>query len=148
MLLFRKMKPQGIRSINWTEEPLTQFVPDGEGFFAKIIAENHTLFLLFEEGRPIGMIVMEKDAVGQKPKCAAIRNLVILPEYRRRGLARMLMVIAAGEAVERQLWFMAGSVPETEDAQAFAKSVHMQPSEWFSDKYVLDLSDVEGMRHG
>ena len=148
MLKFRKMKPQDIANTDWTAEPLAALLPEGAAFFAQVLEKGDTLFVLFDDGKPVGLMEMERDPVGTKPQCAVVGTVVMLPEYRRQGLGRMLMALAAGEAVERGLWFIAGTVPETEAAQGFAKSIHMLPSEWFTDRFVLDLSDVEGLRHG
>ena len=57
-----------------------------------------------------------------------------------------LMALAAGEAAERKIWFLAGIVPP--EAAAFAAAMHMKQTEWFTDYLLLDLSDVEGMRYG
>lgn len=148
MLKFRKMKPQDIAGIDWQAEPLSALLPGAAAYFADVLANDATLFVLFDDGKLVGLLEMERDPVGEKPKCAVVGTVVILPAYRRQGLGRMLMTLAAGEAVERQLWFIAGTVPDTEEAQSFAKRIHLLPSEWFTDRYVLDLSDVEGLRHG
>jgi GNAT superfamily N-acetyltransferase len=91
---------------------------------------------------------MDAQTVGEKPRCAVIGWTVILPECRRHGLGRMLLTLAAGEAVERQIWFLAARVPQDEAALRFADAIHMKQTEWFDDLRVLDLSDVEGLRYG
>lgn len=148
MLRFHKMKQTELSQHNLAQEPLSALLPEGADYLAQKLAAGDTLFVMYDGEKPVGLLEMDAAPVGEKPKCARIGLVVLLPEYRRHGLGRMLMCLAAGEAVERQLWFLAGAVPETEEAQGFAKAIHMQQTEWFADLQVLDLSDVEGLRHG
>ena len=148
MLRFHKMKQTELSQHGWTQEPLSALLPEGADYLAQKLAAGDTLFVMYDGEKPVGLLEMDAAPVGEKPKCARVGLVVLLPEYRRHGLGRMLMCLAAGEAVERQLWFLAGAVPETEEAQGFAKAIHMQQTEWFPDLQVLDLSDVEGLRHG
>ena len=148
MLRFHKLKQADLTLNDWSAEPLSAFLPDGANFFEKSLRGGNTLFVLFDEQKPVGLLEMQAEPVGTKPKCAVVSCVLLLPEYRRHGLGRMLMCLAAGEAVERQLWFLAGIVPQTAEAEGFAKAIHMQQTPWFSDMQVLNLSDVEGLRHG
>ena len=148
MLRFHKMNQTDLSRSDWEQEPLAALLPDGKEYLMRRLAAGDTLFIMYDGEKPVGLLEMDAAPVGEKPKCARVGLVVLLPEYRRHGLGRMLMCLAAGEAVERQLWFLAGTVPETEEAEGFAKAIHMRKTEWFSDLHVLDLSDVEGLRHG
>ena len=148
MLRFRKLKESDLSKTDWSAEPLTALLPAGADYIPQHLAAGDTIFVIFEEGKPIGLLEMDAQTVGEKPRCAVIGYAVILPDCRRRGLGRMLMTLAAGEAVERQIWFLAGSVPQEETAQRFADAVHFRMTEWFETLRVLDLSDVEGLRYG
>ena len=148
MLRFHKMKQTELSQHDWTQEPLSALLPEGADYLAQKLDAGDTLFVMYDGEKPVGLLEMDAAPVGEKPKCARVGLVVLLPEYRRHGLGRMLMCLAAGEAVELQLWFLAGAVPETEEAQGFAKAIHMQQTEWFANLQVLDLSDVEGLRHG
>ena len=148
MLRFHKLKQADLTLTDWAAEPLSALLPDGADSYEKSLHAGNTLFVLYDEQKPVGLLEMQAETVGDKPECAVVSNVLLLPEYRRHGLGRMLMCLAAGEAGERQLWFIAGRIPQTEEAQGFAKAIHMQQTEWFRDMQVLDLSDVEGLRHG
>lgn len=148
MLRFRKLKSKDIEQRDWHQEPLTALLPAGSDFISQHFAQGDTLIVLFDDEKPVGLLEMDAQPVGEKPRCAVIGLTVLLPEYRRRGLGRMLMVLAADTAVSRQLWFLAGRVPHTAEAEGFAKAIHMKPTAWFEDMHVLDLSDVEGLRYG
>ena len=148
MLRFHKLKQADLALTDWQKEPLSAMLPGGAHYYETMLREGNTLFVLFDDQMPVGILEMEAEPVGEKPKCAVVGNVLLLPEYRRRGLGRMLMCLAAGEAAGRQLWFLAGAVPETGEAAAFARAIHMKQTHWFDDMLVLDLSDVEGLRHG
>lgn len=148
MLRFHKMKQAELKLSDWQAEPLSALLPEGADYYEKALKRGDTLFILYDEKKPVGLLGMAADTAGEKPECAVVTIVVMLPEYRRHGLGRMLMCLAAGEAVERKLWFLAGTVPQTPEAEGFAKALHWQQTAWFSDMQVLDLSDVEGLRHG
>lgn len=148
MLRFHKLKPEDLSRTDWQKEPLSAMLPGGAQYYEAELRQGNTLFVLYDAEKPVGLLEMAAEPAGENPKCAVVSTLVMLPEYRRHGLGRMLMCLAAGEAVERKLWFIAGAVPETPEAEGFAKAIHMQQTAWFRDMMVLDLSDVEGLRHG
>lgn len=148
MLRFRKLKQTDLEQTDWSSEPLTALLPAGADYITQHFVQGDTLIVLFDDGKPVGLLEMDAQPIGEKPRCAVIGMTVLLSEYRRRGLGRMLMVLAADTAVSRQLWFLAGRVPHTEEAEGFAKAIHMKQTAWFADMLVLDLSDVEGLRYG
>ena len=148
MLRFRKIKPSDLDKTDWTNEPLAALLPEGADYLSAHIRNGDTVFVIFEDDKPVGLLEMNAETVGEKPRCAVIGTTVILPEYRRHGLGRILMGLAAGEALDRQIWFLAGAVPQTAEAEGFADGIHMKQTEWFADLRVLDLSDVEGLRYG
>ena len=73
---------------------------------------------------------------------------MIAPAARRHGLGRMLMGQTAGAVLSHGAYFIAAAVPDTDEAKAFAQSVGMKETALFPDMLVLDLTDVEGLRHG
>lgn len=149
MLRFRKLKESDLTKTDWQNEPLSAALQGGAARIPQSLAAGNTVFVIFDENsKPIGMLEMDAETVGEKPRCAVIRDVVILPEYRRHGLGRMLMTLAAGDAVERQIWFLAGKVPQDDTALHFADAMHLKQTEWFAELRVLDLSDVEGLRYG
>lgn len=148
MLRFHKMKQAELELTEWQAEPLSALLPEGAEYYHKALQNGDTLFVLYDEKKPVGLLGMAAETVGEKPACAVVTNIVLLPEYRRHGLGKMLMGLAAGEAVERRIWFLAGSVPHTAEAEGFASAIHFRQTEWLPDMAVLDLSDVEGLRHG
>ena len=147
MLKFRKLKKSDLAETDWEHAALTGLLP-APSYWADALSADAVLFVIFDGEKPIGMLEMDAKPTESRPACAKVNRVLILPELRRHGLGRMLMALAAGEAVERKLWFIAGSVPDTEEAQGFAAGIHLRKSDWFDDLFVLDLSDVEGLRHG
>ena len=148
MLCFHKLKQADLALTDWQKEPLSALLPGGAEYYESALLAGNTLFVLYDAEQLVGLLEMDAKSVGEKPECAVVGTVVILPAYRRHGLGRMLMCLAAGEAVERKLWFLAGAVPQTPEAEAFAEAIHMRKTEWLHDMNVLDLSDVEGLRHG
>ena len=148
MLRFHKLKQDDLSRTDWQQEKLLALLPGGADHYASALGKGNTVFVLYDAEKLVGLLEMDAESVGEKPECAVVRTVVILPEYRRHGLGRMLMCLAAGEAVERKLWFLAGAVPQTEEAEAFAEAIHMRKTDWLPDLNILDLSDVEGLRHG
>ena len=150
MLRFRKITEEDINRCHWETEPLSALLsyPDtAEGLRASV-ARRNTVIVMFDGETPAGFLEIAAEPTEGKPVCAVITQLAVLESYRRHGLGRMLMVLAADDTAGRGIWFLAAHVPETEAAQGFAKAVHMKQTEWYDDMLLLDLSDVEGLRHG
>jgi GNAT superfamily N-acetyltransferase len=147
MLKFRKLKESDLAETDWEQAALTALLPS-PSYWEDAVSAGAAVIVIFDGETPVGMLEMDAKPTESRPACAKVNRVLILPELRRHGLGRMLMALAAGEAVSRQLWFIAGAVPETEEAQGFAAGIHLRKSEWFDDLFVLDLSDVEGLRHG
>ena len=148
MLRFRKLNAADTEAQIWQKTPLTALLPDGLITITAHLEKGDTVFVLFDAEQPVGLLILNQEPVGEKPRCLIVEQIILLPEYRRHGLGRMLMTLAAGEAVERRIWFLAGHLPRTPEAAGFAAAVHMQQTDWFEDLLLLDLSDVEGLRHG
>ena len=148
MLKFHPLNEADLDARDWTQEPLTALLPGGAEYLRGMQKKGNLLLTVFDGEKPVGMLVMEQTPTAGKPVCAVVDTVVLLEEYRRHGLGRMLICLAAGAAVDRQIWFLAGAVPETEAARGFAGAIHMRKTPWYDDLWLLDLSDVEGMRHG
>jgi len=147
MLKFHPLKPEELESLNWNSHPLAACLP--KGFDPAEALRRHDLVLtLFDEDALIGALVLNHTPTDGKPVCAVVETAALLPAYRRHGLGRMLMALAAGAAAERGIWFLAAQVPDTPEAQGFAAAMHFKQTEWYGNYLLLDLSDVEGMRHG
>ena len=147
MLKFHPLKAEELAALDWQNQPLAAELPSPD-FAAKSLAEGNMLLTIFEEGKPIGMLELKQQPTDGKPRCAVVGTVVLLPAYRRHGLGRMLMAIAASTVAERGIWFLAGDVPDTPEARGFAAAIHMKQTQWYEDLWLLDLSDVEGLRYG
>ncbi|MBR3268381.1 MAG: GNAT family N-acetyltransferase [Oscillospiraceae bacterium] len=147
MLKFHPLKAEELRELQWQSQPLAAYLP---AYFdpAEALKREDLLLTVFDGSRPVGMLVMRKEPTNGRPNCAVIETAVLLPEYRRHGLGRMLTALAAGAAAERGIWFLAAQVLDTPEAKGFASAMHFRQTEWYPDYLLLDLSDVEGMRHG
>ena len=147
MLRFRKLRESDLTVFDLEHAELTGLLPS-PGYYAETLARGDMLLVILDGETPVGLLEMAAEPVGEKPRCAWVSRVLILPALRRHGLGRMLMALAAGEAAERKLWFITGEIPDTEEAAAFAKAIHLLPDSRFGGRILLDLSDVEGLRHG
>ena len=147
MLRFRKLKEHDLTEFDWSAAELTALLPS-PAYYRETLEKGNMLLVILDGEKPLGLLEMEKEPDGTRPPCARISRLLILPALRRHGLGRMLMALAAGEAAERKLWFLSGDIPDTPEAAGFAEAVHMLPDSRFDGRVLLDLSDVEGLRHG
>ena len=143
MLVIKKLNAEKLASLGDTAA-LDAFVPQGLG---GCLASGATVFVLLTDNQPAGVLVMDSAAEGTKPAFLRVRQVAVLAPLRRHGLGRMLMCVAAGEAVERQVWFLGCPAALTAEAQAFADAMHFRAG-LVPGALLLDLSDVEGMRHG
>ena len=147
MLRFRKLRESDLSAYDWAAAELTGLLPSAD-YYAETLAKGNMLLVIFDGDIPLGLLEMEAEPDSGRPPCARVSRVLILPALRRHGLGRMLMALAAGEAAERKLWFISGDIPDTPEAAAFAKAIHMLPDSRFDGRVLLDLSDVEGLRHG
>ena len=147
MLIFRNLTPETEQQINWRQQEITALLPD-PGYAAAVIAAGGTVFVILDGENVIGAVSLSAETTATRPVCGIVEQLAVLPQFRRQHLGRMLMGLAANAAADRSVWFLTGSIPETEEARAFAASVGMKQTEWLPDMPVLDLSDVDGLRYG
>lgn len=147
MLLFRRLRAATEAQIDWSTQEITPLLPAPD-HAAKTLAQNGAVFVILDGEKVLGLISLAERLTESKPPCAVVTHLTVLPALRRHGLGRMLMGLAANETAERSVWFLAGKVPETEEAQAFAAAIGMKEREWLAEMPVLDLSDVDGLRYG
>jgi len=145
MLIFREIPCPLLAEQEPQAEPLLSLWP---GDNSLPMTEAETALVVYEDDTLIGISVISAAFTDTKPKCAVIPRLVMAPAARRHGLGRMLMGQTAGAALNRGAYFVAAHVPDTEEARAFAKSVGFRETPVFSDMLMLDLTDVEGLRHG
>lgn len=112
------------------------------------MTESESALVVYEDDKLIGISIISAKLTDTKPKCAVIPRLIMAPEVRRHGLGRMLMGQTAGAALNRGAYFAAAQIPDTAEAAGFAASIGFKKTPLFDDMLVLDLTDVEGMRHG
>ncbi len=147
MLKFHLLKQEELSLPEWAKQPLAEYLP-GDFDPERALKRGDLLLAVFDEARLIGLLELRQEPTDGKPRCMLIEQTVLLPEYRRHGIGRMLTAIAAGTAAERSIWFLAARPPKTEEGRLFAEAMHFRMTEWYPDLLLLDLSDVEGMRHG
>ncbi len=147
MLIFRNLTAAQAQNIDWRAQEITPLLPD-PAHAASCIASGGTVIVILREDKVIGLVSLEAATTNSSPVCGILSELVILPAFRRQHLGRMLMGLAANATADRSVWFLAGNVPQTPEAAAFAASVGMKPVSFLQDMQVLDLSDVSGLRNG
>lgn len=143
MLVIKKLTEELLPTLQDTAV-LDALLPDG---LAGVCGNGRAVFVLLLDGKAAGTLIMDSVPEGSSPAYLRVQNTVVLPELRRHGLGRMLMCMAAGEAVGRKVWFLGCSPHLSADAQAFAEAMHFRAG-YAPDALLLDLSDVEGLRHG
>ena len=147
MLQFHMLSDADAAPEKWQGTALSALL-GGADYPADRLSCGCTVIAMYDSTLPAGLLCVSGDTTDSTPVCGIVETVVLLPEYRRHGLGRILMGLAAGEALDRQIWFLAGAVPQTAEAEGFADGIHMKQTEWFADLRVLDLSDVEGLRYG
>ena len=147
MLLFRKLNPDTEAAIDWNAQAITPLLPS-PNHAAETLSQNGTVVVILDGETVLGLLSLADGTTDTKPPCAVVTHLTVLPQSRRHGLGKMLMGLAANITAERFVWFLAGKVPPTEEAEKFAAAIGMKQREWLSDMPVLDLSDVDGLRYG
>ena len=147
MLLFRKLNEKTEAQIVWQNQEITPLLP-APSFAEETLSAGGTVFVIIDGEAVLGLISIAPGTTDTKPPCAVITHLTVLPAVRRHGLGRMLMGLAANDIAGRSVWFLAGKVPATEEAEAFAKKIGLRQREWLAEMPVLDLSDVDGLRYG
>ena len=147
MLRFRQIKQTDATPEKWTGTALSALL-GGDSYPAERLNAGCTVIVMYDGAKPAGLISVSPETVGEKPRCGIVETVVLLPEYRRHGLGRILMGMGANLIAERQIWFLAGNVPDDDTAQKFAAAMGLKPVDWLGGMWVLDLSDVDGLRHG
>ena len=145
MLIFREIPCPLLAEREPQAEPLLALWPGNNPL---PMTDAETALVVYEDDTLIGISVVSANFTDTKPKCAVIPRLVMAPAARRHGLGRMLMGQTAGAALNRGAYFVAAYVPDTDEAAAFAESVGFRTTPVFDDMLMLDLTDVEGLRHG
>lgn len=144
MLIIRKLTEKKLRASGGGAEPDEALRPEA---LSAALEEGMTVFLMLLDGKAAGVLTMGSEAEGSSPAFVRVRNVYVRPALRRHGLGRMLMCSAAGEAVERRVWFLGCDAALSEEGTAFAAAMHFRAGA-AADTLLLDLSDVEGLRHG
>ena len=144
MLIIKKLTEEKLRSLSDYAEADAALQPGG---LAGALRDGLTVFLMLLDGKTAGVLAMKSDAEGSSPAFARVTDVFVVPALRRHGLGRMLMCSAAGEAVERKTWFLGCSAALSEAGAAFAEAMHFRAGT-VPGTLLLDLSDVEGLRHG
>ena len=147
MLIFRNLTNEQAQQISWQTQQITPLLPAPD-YAAAMLRSGGTVFVILDQETVIGLLAMEHGVTDSKPPCGIVAQLVVLPAHRRQSLGRMLMGLAANDAAAHAVWFLAGNVPDTPDAAAFANAIHMKQVDWLDGLSVLDLSDVDGLRYG
>ncbi len=143
MLVIKKMTEEKLASLHDTAA-LEAILPKKP---ADCLAGGETVFVMLLDDKAVGALMMDGGSEGTSPAYVRVSYLAVLPDLRRHGLGRMLMCTAAGEAVGRKVWFLGCGAQLTGAAAAFASAMHFRAGR-YPDTLLLDLSDVEGMRHG
>ena len=147
MLRFRQIKKKDADPEKWNGTALAALLGGGS-YPAERLNADCTVIVMYDGDKPAGIVTVSPQTVGEKPRCGIVETVALLPEYRRHGLGRILLGMAANLIAERQVWFLAGNVPDDETARKFAAAMGLKPVGWLESMWVLDLSDVSGLRHG
>lgn len=145
MLKFRKINTADAETVG--ASALAALLPRPD-YAAEALRSGAAVFVMYEDAVPASLLAVSGTVTDTRPRCAVVDCMVMREENRRRGLGRMMMGLAANDAVGHGVYFLAGAVPDTAEAQGFAKAIGFRQTPLFADMQVLDLSDVSGLRHG
>ena len=136
MLTFSKLTTEQISETDWSAQPLASKLPkDGE-----------TAFAAWLDGQVIGMALLSDTLSALQPTSGMLTTIFVQEQYRRQGVARMLVGLAAGAVMEQGAYFLRGTLPETDEAAAFAEKIGFQTEADNTGFVILDLTDTKGLR--
>lgn len=147
MLRFRQLRAEDAAPQLWEQAALGKLLSP-ENTPAAMLERGSTVYVLYDGELPAGILSVAKAPTATKPVCGVVETVAVLEQYRRHGFGRILMGIAANLLAERRIWFLAGNVPADETAEKFASAIGLKPAESLSGMWMLDLSDVSGLRYG
>ena len=147
MLQFHMLSDADAAPEKWQGTALSALL-GGADYPADRLSCGCTVIAMYDSTLPAGLLCVSGDTTDSTPVCGIVETVVLLPEYRRHGLGRILMGMAANPLALRQILCLSVRVPDTQEAQAFAAAIGLTPADWLSGMQVLDLSDVDGLRYG
>ena len=136
MLTFSKLTKEQLTETDWSAQPIASALPKSE----------ETAFAAWLDGQVIGVAALADSLSDLQPTSGILTTVFVLPQYRRQGVARMLVGLAAGAVMEQGAYFLRGSVPTTEEAAAFAEKIGFHTEADSTGFAILDLTDTKGLR--
>ncbi len=141
MLTFSKLSTQQMQDTAWDAQDITALLPKQA---QSLCTTDAQLFAAWLDGQVIGMASLSTALSQQQPTSGMLNWLVVLPQYRRQGVGRMLMGLMAGAVMEMGAFFLRGQQPETQESAAFAEKIGFHADG--TGNTLLDLTDTKGLR--
>ncbi len=113
----------------------------------QITSDTGAVFVILDGDMLLGLAAIKRCRI-QNSNAVCLCGLIIHPQYRRQGLGRTLLSLAAGKAMEFGAYQLYADAPETTLAQLFCQAVGFLQDTKDPAYRILDLTDTKGMRHG
>ena len=145
MLTFSEIGLERVTDSAWSTQTIGTMLPS-PNTLRNLLTLGGKLFAAELDGKIIGIAAL----TGRLHEAESIRsgvaeNVLVLPQYRRQGVGRMLIGLLAGALMQENVYFLSGSVPNTVEAEAFARKLGFQMQQGSSNA-LLDLTDTTGLR--
>ncbi|MBR6760795.1 MAG: GNAT family N-acetyltransferase [Oscillospiraceae bacterium] len=113
----------------------------------QITPDTGAVFVILDGDLLLGLAAIERCQL-QNSNAVRLCGVTVHPQYRRQGLARTLLSLAAGKAMEFGAYLLYTHAPQTAIAQMFCAAVGFVQDTKDPAYLMLDLTDTKGMRHG
>lgn len=143
MLTFAKLSKEQIAQTDWSAQAITAMLPSNLSLQPDA---GETVFAATLDGQIIALAALSNQLPNVLPTGGLLNGLFVHPEYRRQGVGRMLVGLAAGAVMEMGAYFLRAQSPDTAEAAAFSQKIGFRPEPASSDLVLLDLTDTQGLR--
>lgn len=144
MLTFAKLSKDQITQTDWSALAITAMLPSNLSLQPDA---DEIVFAATLDGQIIALAALDGKLPNLLPTGGMLCGLFVLPEYRRQGVGRMLVGLAAGAVMEMGAYFLRAKSPDTDEAAAFSQKIGFRPEPASNDTLVLlDLTDTKGLR--
>lgn len=140
MLMFFEPAPHTV-----TAEQLALF-PQRNMTVWENLSDAHTVLAIRDGEELIGCALLAKTDHADDAVCVTLADLNIREDFRRQGMGRTLLSVAASKAMQWGVSVLYANTPTDDIAMAFCRKTGFAPHA--SGQLVLDLTNTQGMRHG
>lgn len=140
MLMFFEPAPHTV-----TAEQLALF-PQRNRAVWEDLSDAHTVLAIRDGEELIGCALLAREYGADGAVCVTLADLNIREDFRRQGMGRTLLSVAASKAMQWGVSVLYANAPTDETAMAFCRKTGFVSHT--AEQLVLDLTNTRGMRHG